>query len=121
MGDSTGISSLGVIIAIVLGAFFGIVGMIVAVPIFATLIAIVTDIVNSKLTKNKLPTDTAEYYESNSLVDPHEVHETFSQRIAKNFVSIALKISKIFKGKSPKSNADDKKENTEEKEDETNE
>ena len=121
LGDSTGISSLGVITAIILGAFFGIIGMIVAVPIFATLTAIVTDMVNSKLRKNELPTDTAEYYESDSLVSPHEVHETVSQRIAKNLVLLARKIAKIFKGKNKSENDPTKDVKNEETEDETNE
>ncbi len=121
LGDSTGISSLGVITAIILGAYFGIVGMIVAVPIFATLTAIVTDIVNSKLRKSELPTDIAEYYGNDSLVDPHEVHETFSQRIVKNIVSIAMKFAKIFKVKSKKENDQAIDEKTKQKEDETNE
>ena len=114
LGNSAGISSLGVITAIVVGSFFNIVGMIVAVPIFATLMAIITDVINSKLKKNSLPTDVAEYYESDSLVDPHEVHETFSHRIATSTVSTVKKIAKIFKAKAKKNDVESQESKNEE-------
>ncbi len=63
LGDSTGISSLGVIVAIiVMGEYFGVIGMAVGVPVFAVIIAIATEFINTRLTAAGLPSDTAAYY-----------------------------------------------------------
>lgn len=113
LGDTTGISSISVIVAIIIGGQFGLVGMIISVPLFATAIAIIKDLVNARLKKTELPTDIAEYYASDSLVDPHEVHETFSQRIFKSAKAILKKLSKPFIRKKQKS-LDEQKDNSEE-------
>ncbi len=107
LGNSTNISSLGVIIAItVMGDYFGIVGMIIGVPIFAAGIAIGKEFIDHRLRMADMPTDTAEYYADDSLVDPHEIHETVSQKlfrksteIFKKILKIILKIKDIFKKK----------------------
>lgn len=113
LGNSTGISSLGVIIAItIMGEYFGILGMVVGVPIFATAIAIGKEIIDHRLRTLELPTDTAEYYEDDSLVDPYEQHETFSQRLFKRVASI---FSKIFR-RNGKSNTDKGKKGKKDKE-----
>ena len=76
LGDSTGLSSLGVIVSIVImGNYLGIIGMILGVPLFAVAVAIVKEIIEDKLQEKNRPTDTAEYYEKNSLVDPRETHK----------------------------------------------
>ena len=63
LGNSAGISSLGVIIAvIIMGAYFGIVGMIIGVPIFAIVIAVCKDMIDKKLASKKLPIETKDYY-----------------------------------------------------------
>ena len=98
LGNSTNISSLGVIIAItIMGDYFGIVGMIIGVPIFAAAIAIGKEFIDHRLRMADLPTDTAEYYADDSLVDPHEVHETFSQRIFRNMREFLRKLFRIKK------------------------
>ncbi len=108
LGNSTNISSLGVIIAItVMGDYFGIIGMIVGVPIFAAAIAIGKEFIDHRLRKAELPTDTAEYYADDSLVDPHEQHETFSQRIFRNIREFFCKMFRIKK----KSKEEDKEDN----------
>ena len=119
LGETTGISSISVIVAIILGGYFGIIGMIVAVPLFATAAAIIKDIINLRLKKSDLPTDIAQYYASDSLVDPHEVHETFSQRIFRSIGTIFKKISKLFKSKKQAEPAK-KEDNTEETEENNN-
>lgn len=102
IGETTGISSISVIVAIVLGGYFGLVGMVVAVPIFATLIAIIRDLADYRLKKTELPTDVAEYYTSDSLVDPHEVHETISHKIFKSVGAFFKKLKKLFTRKKEK-------------------
>ena len=62
LGDSTGLSGFWVIFAItIFGGLFGILGMVVGVPIFAVFYAGVKSIVNRKLQKKKLPTDLSPY------------------------------------------------------------
>ncbi|MCC8100837.1 MAG: AI-2E family transporter [Clostridiales bacterium] len=62
LGDSTGVSAFWVMVAILLFSnLLGIVGMIVGVPIFATLYYIIKRIVEEELARQKLPTDTMEY------------------------------------------------------------
>ncbi len=62
LGDSTGLSSLYVTIAILLfGSLFGFIGMIIGVPLFATIYYVVKRIAEYLLRKRGLPTDTAAY------------------------------------------------------------
>ena len=62
LGDSLGISSFWVILAIILGGgFFGVTGMILFIPIFAILYEIIGAIVRDRLKKRGMPADTAAY------------------------------------------------------------
>lgn len=96
LGDSTRLSSLGVIVAItIMGAYFGPIGMVIGVPIFSMIVSIFTEIIDTRLKKADLPTDTAEYYARDSLVDPYEQRERMTQRVAKK---IAGPFGKLFGG-----------------------
>lgn len=107
LGDSTGLSSLGVIISIVImSSYFGVVGMILGVPIFAVIVTIIKELIEDKLHQKELPTDTAEYYEEDSLVDPREKHESLFLRILhplaglyKKLVSLIRKLIKKIRKK----------------------
>lgn len=62
LGDSTGLSGFWVIFAITLfGGLFGVLGMVVGVPIFAVFYAGFRGLVNKKLAKKQLPVETAPY------------------------------------------------------------
>ena len=62
LGDSTGLSGFWVIFAItIFGGLFGVLGMVVGVPIFAVFYAGVKSLVNRKLQKKNLPTDLSPY------------------------------------------------------------
>ena len=62
LGDSTGLSGFWVIFSItIFGGLFGVLGMIVGVPIFAVFYAGVRSLVNRVLHKKSLPTDLAPY------------------------------------------------------------
>lgn len=62
LGESTGISSFWVIFSITLfGGLWGVTGMIVGVPLFAVLYAIIKTLLVTKLTKKDLPTETQKY------------------------------------------------------------
>ena len=64
LGDKTGLSSLWVIIAILVGgSFFGLAGMFFGVPVCACLYSLVTFIVEALLKKKALPIDTEAYAE----------------------------------------------------------
>ncbi len=63
IGNSTGLSSFWVIVAITVGGgLFGMVGMIIGVPAFAVIYDIVAGIINDRLKKRKLPQQT-DFYE----------------------------------------------------------
>lgn len=75
LGDSTGLSGFWVIFAITLfGGAFGIVGMIVGVPIFAVIYAAARHFINSALSKKSMPQQTAAYM-SVASVDEDGFHE----------------------------------------------
>lgn len=62
LGDSTGLSGFWVIFSItIFGGLFGVLGMIVGVPIFAVFYAGVKSLVNRVLHKKSLPTDLGPY------------------------------------------------------------
>ncbi|GAA3640888.1 AI-2E family transporter [Asaccharospora irregularis] len=62
LGDSIGISPFWILFSLlVFGKFLGIVGMIIGVPIFAIIYSIIKDIIEYKLEKKGLPTETSEY------------------------------------------------------------
>lgn len=68
LGDSTGLSGFWVIFAITLfGGLFGVLGMIIGVPIFAVIFSGVKRLVNYNLEKKKLPTDTHLYLNVGSI------------------------------------------------------
>ena len=103
LGNSTGISSLGVIVSIIImGEYFGVIGMIVGVPIFATITIIINELVEEKLAKKNLPTSADDYFPAYSLVNPHDHHDKLFNRI---FGTIIGKFSKFFKRFSKKNNS----------------
>lgn len=74
LGDSASVSSLTVIIAIaVMGSILGIFGMIIGVPLFATVIAVVKDIMEKKLREKGEPTETDAYVSVRSLSDTNKL------------------------------------------------
>ena len=64
LGNSTGLSAFWVVFSILIGGgLFGVPGMILGVPSFAVIYYIVDMLINNKLEKRKLPTDTDSYDE----------------------------------------------------------
>ena len=62
LGDSTGLPSFWVLVAIVIGGgFFGFVGLLVCVPVFAVLHMLLRQYIEGRLKKKNLPVDTAAY------------------------------------------------------------
>ena len=61
LGENTGVSSLCVMIAItVMGAIWGLAGMVLGVPLFATIIELTNEFLNKRLQDKGLPTETEE-------------------------------------------------------------
>lgn len=84
LGNSTGLTSFWVIFAITLfGGLFGVLGMIVGVPIFAVIYAGIKTFVNSTLRKKALPVETKRY-ESLDYVDNEGFHYPISSAAAES-------------------------------------
>ena len=97
LGEKTGISSLSVIIAIIImGEYFGIIGMIIGVPVFAVFITIVKELIETRLQIKGKPIETAEYYHKDDVVDPHKVHVPIVRKLYYKFEH------KMFKRKKAK-------------------
>ena len=73
LGSSTGMSSLAVISSItIMGSLFGFWGMLIGVPVFAVIAAMISSFVNDKLKQKGKSTLTAEYYPADAIVIPKE-------------------------------------------------
>ena len=87
LGDSTGVSSFWVVFAVVTGAgFYGVWGMVVAVPIVAVIYYIGGRLASYMVERRQLPTNTEEYLlldhidlESNELIE-HESEKAKSKK-----------------------------------------
>lgn len=104
LGSSTGISSLAVISAIlIMGGLFGIVGMLIGVPLFALIIEVVKNIVNSKLKAKGYPHRTGYYYPENSIVRSSDDKEDILHKkmaINRAIDSVWARIKKKVKSRS---------------------
>lgn len=62
LGESTGLSAFWVLFSILLfGGLWGIVGMLIGVPLFAVIYEIISDFVNARLASRNLSTETEHY------------------------------------------------------------
>ncbi len=74
LSQSTGLSAFWVVFAILLGGgLFGFVGMLIGVPTFAVIYDIIKRIINSVLSKHRLPVDSSEYTKIKNISDSGEV------------------------------------------------
>lgn len=77
LGDHTGLTSLGVLIAITLmGGLFGFIGLLLGVPLFALIITILDDYVKVRLRRKESPTDLFSYYPADAFIRPEDEIET---------------------------------------------
>ena len=104
LGDRTGVSSLCVIIAIsVMGNLWGVFGMIIGVPLFAVVIALVEQLAKTRLSNKGLPIELDDYYHE----EPHYV-KALAQgkaKLSKRYYTDKLKhffASKRRKGEPPR-------------------
>lgn len=62
LGNAVGLSALWVIIAVtVMGGFFGLIGMVLGIPLFSTFYILVKDFINTRLKKKNMPTELSAY------------------------------------------------------------
>ncbi len=84
LGDRTGLSSLGVIVAVtVMSGIFGIAGMLIGVPLFALIMTLLDDFIKSRLEKKGAPTQLSKYYPADAFLRPNDQQEertTMTQR-----------------------------------------
>ncbi len=72
-GNNTGVSSLAVLVAItVMGGFFGLLGMVIGVPVFAVIIELCKRAIENRLKKKGKSTDTTAYYPDNAVGNAEE-------------------------------------------------
>lgn len=69
LGESTGLSAFWVLFSILLfGGLWGIIGMLVGVPLFAVIYEIISDYVNAKLASRNLSTETEHYLDLKEII-----------------------------------------------------
>lgn len=84
LGDSTGLASFWIIFSITLfGGLFGVMGMIVGVPIFAVFYAAVKSFVNFRLRKKQIPQETSTYIDIAAITDDGIYEYTPDYKLAK--------------------------------------
>lgn len=78
LGTNTGISSLCVLISFtIMSSIWGLLGMILAVPVFATILDMADLLIEDSLQKKGLPSGVESYYPSSSAVNP--IKDMFAQ------------------------------------------
>ena len=104
LGDSTGLSGFWVIFSItIFGGLFGILGMVVGVPIFAVLYAGFRALVNRQLAKKDLPTETQPYLMVGSITEENSFVEYVPEKKKKKSQNGEEKdLKDILKEKLPK-------------------
>lgn len=112
VGDRTGLSSLGVIVAImIMSGYFGVIGMFFGVPIFAIFYSLVMSFVDKRLKKKELTTDLADYYSENFIVDPRYNPDPISARVyrflGRSIVNGEHKLVKFLKKRNRKAKKSD--------------
>ena len=109
-GNNTGISSLAVLISItVMGGLFGLVGMIIGVPVFAVIIELVKRAIENRLLQQNKSTDTTDYYPSNAVGNAVEevYYEHAHLRYRYDHSRLKPHIDKIFAAIKKKTKQDD--------------
>lgn len=99
LGNNTGVSSLCVLIAITtMGAIGGFVGMLLGVPLFATVLMMNEERMEKRLRSRGLSSDTENYYPADTLVDPADNTQSRSdkliRRMEKRYLRILKKLSR---------------------------
>ena len=103
-----------------MGEWFGVVGMIVGVPIFAVILTLINEISENNLRKKNLPVNSAEYYADGSETNHYDENKNFSQKVFSSAGTLFGKIMKLVFRKDKDTNIK-KEEKEKEKEEDNNE
>ena len=96
LGSNTGISSLCVMIAITtMGSLWGFVGMLLGVPLFATVLELTDIFVTGRLQRKGLPSGLANYYANDAIVDPTQNAHATADKTVQSFEKKALRLRKL--------------------------
>ena len=99
LGYNTGVTPLCVIIALcTMGTMFGIVGLVIAVPLFATLLDLADDLIHKRLQHKRMPDDTENYFAPNLSMDYLHMSKSRLGRIIIQIEKRALHISNQIAG-----------------------
>lgn len=112
LGDSTGLSGFWVIFSItIFGGLFGVMGMVVGVPVFAVLYAAIKGLINSKLIKKQMPLNTELYQKIDNIGEDGEFYnvepEQKENSDVKKTPGFMKKISDITKSRKNKKKSQD--------------
>ncbi len=93
LGNNTGISALCVLIALsTMGNLFGVIGLLLAVPVFATVIALTNAHTENKLRAMGLESATENYYPTDSPVDPARDVRRGNDKLVKKLERAILRV-----------------------------
>ncbi len=97
LGYNTGVSPLCVIIAIcTMGSAFGLVGLIISVPLFATLLDLADHHTHNRLQHKRMPDDVENYYAPDSPVDYLHMSKSSLGRFLLRMEKNALRIKQMI-------------------------
>ncbi len=75
LGDSTGLPAVWILISILIGGgLFGMLGMLLGVPVCAVIYMLVKDFIEDRLERRQLPRNTADYVGDVTFITPDYVH-----------------------------------------------
>ena len=99
VGYNTGVGPLCVIVAIcTMGTLFGFVGLIIAVPLFATLLDLADDLIHERLQHKRMPDDTENYFAPDLSMDYLHISKSQLGRIIVRIEKRALHINNQIAG-----------------------
>lgn len=83
LGDQTGLPAVWILISIIIGGgFFGVIGMLLGVPVCAVVYMLIKDFIENRLKKRKLPRHTSSYVGNVDYITADYVHDETSEAAA---------------------------------------
>lgn len=99
LGNNTGISALWVIISIcTLGTLWGLVGMLLGVPLFATILELSDTFIHRRLQQKRLPDDVENYYAPDPIMDPVRTFASNNGKLIRQLEKRNLHVQALIEG-----------------------
>lgn len=97
LGTNTGTSALCVIIAIcTMGTLWGLMGMILGVPLFATVLALSDNYIHRRLQQKRMPDDVENYYAPDPIANPVRTITAGSGKMMKHLEKRVLHVHSLI-------------------------